>query len=91
MPAAAFFFDWQNCVAIGIGLVALAYLVRRWWPAWRGLWQRPGSAAGTPCERAAMPGAQAPTAACGGGCGSCGSAASPQRDHRITVQRSTPR
>ena len=86
MPAAAFFFDWQNWVTLGIGLVALVYLVRRWWPTWRGLWQRPLSAEGTACGRA-LPGAQAPTSACGGGCGSCGSAATPQRDHRITVQR----
>lgn len=82
MPNAAFF-DWQTGVTLGIGLAALAYLLRRWWPAWRRLWQRPVSAEGTSCERAT-------TAACGGGCGSCGSAGMPQRDHRITVQRSKP-
>lgn len=90
MPAADFFLDWQTGVTLGIGLVALAYLVWRWWPTWRGLWQRPASAEGTPCERA-LPGAQVPTATCGGGCGGCGSAATPQRDHRITVQRAKPR
>ena len=90
MPAAAFFFDWQNWVAIGIGLVALAYLVRRWWPTWQWLWQRPVSAEGTSCERA-MQGSNAPTSVCGSGCGSCGSAGTPQRDHRITVQRAKAR
>lgn len=82
-------FDWQTAVTLGIGLAALAYLVRRWWPAWRGLWQRPESASTMPCKQTA-PGVSAPAATCGGGCGSCGSAATPQRDHRITVQRPPP-
>lgn len=90
MPAAAFFFDWQNWVTLGIGLAALIYLVRRWWPTWQGLWQRPVSAEGTSCERA-MQGSKAPTSVCGSGCGSCGSAGTPQRDHRITVQRAKAR
>lgn len=81
--------DWQTGVTLGIGLAALVYLVRRGWPTWRRLWQQPERADGTPCEQT-LAGAPAPTSACGGGCGSCGSAATPQRDHRITVQRSKP-
>ncbi len=78
-------FDWQAALTLGIGLVALAYLVRRWWPSWRVLWQAPAS-----CPTAGE-GVRAPASSCAQGCGGCGSAVTPRRDHRtspITVQRS---
>jgi len=85
MPAAAFFFDWQNWVTLGIGLVALIYLLRRW-----GLGRRPERASAPSCGQL-PPGESAPASACGGGCGSCESSGMPQRDHRITVQRAKAR
>lgn len=56
-----------------IGVAALAWLLRRWWPArWR---------------RTPAPGADCgATATCGSGCGQCGSeTAPPVRDHRVVT------
>lgn len=77
--------DWQTGITVAIGLAALAYLGRRWWPTWRGLW-RPPTTRPTGCASGQ---GEIASPACGSGCGSCGAAGTPQRDHRITVQRST--
>ncbi len=77
-------FDWQNWVTLGIGLIALVYLVRRWGPSWRALWQRPEPVSTDACERGTSS-ARAPSSACGSGCGGCGAVRTPKRDHRITV------
>lgn len=74
--------DWQAGVTLGIGLVALVYLLRRWWPSWR----TPASAPTDACQ-AQGGSVSAPPAACGSGCGGCGTAQTPRRDHRITVQK----
>jgi|GEM_PF-2035058 len=73
---------WQTWVTLAIGLLALAYLVRRWWP-------RTGEA--HPSESGAHCGTSTPSVptasggcqSCSGGCGS--GAAMPPRDHRATV------
>ncbi len=77
-------FDWQSWLACGLGLLAVLHLTRRWWP------KRPGSRATAPtasdasgCET------KAPSACGGGGCGNCGTAATPIRVHRRT-SRDTP-
>ena len=86
--SARVFTDWQTWVTLGIGLVALAYLVRRWAPSWRALWQHPDGMHGMSCDKAPA-GAQPPGPGCAAGRGGCGSSGMPQRDHRITVQRRT--
>jgi len=69
---------WQNLVAMGIVLLAAAYLARRWWPTLASLLGLKSAAT-------------AGQAACGqpaGACQQCGSAGdAPRRDHRITVVR----
>ncbi len=75
---------WQTWVTLAIGLLALAYLVRRWWPRTGG---HSRTQAGNPCGTG-TPGV--PTASASGGCqacsGGCGSGpATPSRDHRATA------
>lgn len=73
--------SWQTWITLAIGLLALAYLVRRWWPRKGGAHPAHGGAhcgTGTP---------GVPTASASGGCqscsGGCGSGpALPARDHR---------
>lgn len=81
--------DWQTPAAVALGLLAVANLLRRWWPTWRRL-LRPRTPPtsledkGTACHQPAAPAAMA----CGGGCGNCAaSAAPPSRDHRIALRR----
>ncbi|MFT3859446.1 MAG: hypothetical protein QM742_18750 [Aquabacterium sp.] len=86
--------DWQTLATLGIGLLALAYLLRRWWPAARGRMGKSATACGTPAGAASQGGA---TCGTGTGCGQCGqSQATPSRDHRAAQPvawhpRSTPR
>jgi hypothetical protein len=80
----------QTAITLLIGLLASAYLLRRWWPTWRQLW-RPAASTNTPANQAChtAPGVSAPPAsACGQGCGQCaGSGATPSRDHRVHIVR----
>lgn len=72
----------QDLIALGIGLLALVYLGRRWWPSMRALIKPEASGPG--CDR---PGQGQPSGtSCGSGCGQCGSAA-PRvaKDHRVHV------
>lgn len=64
--------DWQTWVTLGLGLLALAYLVRRWWPRR----SRPATSCGTGQGRS--------TAARGcSSCEGCGTGqGTPMRDHR---------
>lgn len=70
----------QDLIAVGIGLMALTYLVRRWWPSAKALFkpEAAGPACGQPAE------GQLGSAACGSGCGQCGGA-TPRvaKDHRV--------
>ncbi|MDE2593371.1 MAG: hypothetical protein KGL57_03965 [Burkholderiales bacterium] len=70
----------QDLIALGIGLLALTYLVRRWWPSAKALFKPGSEAAGC-----GQPG-EGPSggAACGSGCGQCGQA-TPRvaKDHRV--------
>lgn len=75
--------DWQTWVTMAIGLLALAYLVRRWWPRSGGARLAQGGThcgAGTPGVPTASGGCQT----CSGGCGS--GPATPSRDHRATAR-----
>ena len=78
--------DWQSLTTVLIGLLAAAYLMRRWWPGLKGLFGAPPppNTATASCATVA-PGA---SAACQSGCGQCGQgAASPSKDHRIHIVR----
>ncbi len=71
----------QDLIAVGIGLLAAAYLARRWWPSLKGLVQGTpeAPACGTSSTRAAA-------TACSAGCGQCGQASpSALKDHRVHV------
>lgn len=63
----------QDLLTLLIGLVALAWLLRRWWPArWRPATRQKGEDCGSPAT------------SCGSGCGQCGGDSSPPaRDHRV--------
>lgn len=69
--------DWQAWVTLGLGLLALAYLVRRWWPRRH----RPAAACGT--------GVNGGVGGAANGCSTCGSCGSgtgtPLRDHRCAA------
>lgn len=85
---------WQSLAVLAIGVASALYLLKRWWPALRSLWQRPQApslAPSRPCA-SALP---APTSgsACSGGCSHCGSSGqAPARDHRvIPLQAEAPR
>jgi len=41
--------NWQTPVTVALGLAAAVYLLRRWWPTWRGLWQRQTAAQAGAC------------------------------------------
>lgn len=75
--------DWQTVVTGLIGLAAVLHLGRRWLaPLWR---RHP------PADPACGQPGTAGSPGCSAGCGSCGSSATPQRDHRvIQVIRRTP-
>jgi hypothetical protein len=85
--------DWQTLASWGIGLVALAYVSKRWWPALAGL-LGVGQARAT-ATNGISPGSDgacgqpaAPSGACQSGCGSCGqSSAVPTKDHRVHLTR----
>jgi hypothetical protein len=90
--------DLQTLIALAIGLLATVHVVRRWGPAWRRLWTTAPSpsatsannAQGAPSTPASACGvtAPAPGAACGAGCGQCGSAtATAHKDHRVHIVR----
>jgi len=73
----------QNLIATGIGLIALGYLIKRWWPSWKALFKP--SSAGASC------GAPAHTAStCGSGCGQCGSSSAATKEHRIQITKRHP-
>lgn len=75
----------QDWIAIGIGLLALVYLARRWWPGLRALW-RPPAPMQAGCGQTEGERANGASSACGSGCGQCGSAGSPAiKDHRIQI------
>jgi hypothetical protein len=80
----------QTTITLLIGLLASAYLLRRWWPTWRQLW-RPAAASAISARQACHTdqGVNAPPAsACGQGCGQCaGGGATPTRDHRVHIVR----
>ena len=86
--------DWQSLAALGLGLGALAYVSKRWWPGLMGLF-KPAAAHGGPHDKACGPAASAASggtsgkASCGSGCGNCGHSATPAKDHRIQVVRRT--
>lgn len=74
----------QNLIAAGIGLIALVYLLKRWWPSWLALLKPTVAASGCQTGSQASP-------ACGSGCGQCGSAnASARKDHRVHVVKTPP-
>ena len=80
---------WQSLIVTAIGVVAVLYLLRRWWPALRGLWQRPVPEAAGATEACGkdVP-APGGSKACGGGCSHCGSSSpAPERDHRVIPLR----
>lgn len=70
----------QDLIALGIGLLALGYLGRRWWPSIRALFKP--DAAATGCGQPED--GQSGSASCGSGCGQCGHA-TPRvaKDHRV--------
>jgi hypothetical protein len=68
--------DWQTWVTLGIGLIALAYLVRRWWPRTPAL--PSASTCSTPTASHSHRGA--------GGCGSCQGCGTSVRDHQSSPQ-----
>ncbi len=82
--------DWQSIATLVIGLMAAAYLARRWWPGIKGLL---APAATTPTSGLTACGtATAPAASCSSGCGNCGSAnAAPGQDQRVHVVKRQPR
>lgn len=81
--------DWQSIVTLAIGLLAAAYLARRWWPGIKGL-LAPVVATSSPGVTACGT-ATAPAASCSSGCGNCGSAsAASAKDHRVHIVRHRP-
>ena len=70
----------QDLIALCIGLLALAYLARRWWPSIRALFKPGATAPGCDQPGEGQPGG----ASCGSGCGQCGHA-TPRvtKDHRV--------
>jgi hypothetical protein len=92
-PLTALLFDWQALVSLGIGLAALAYVSKRWWPALAGLFgvnksHAPASDGTTPGSAGTCGQTAAPSSTCQSGCGSCGqSSATPTKDHRVHLMR----
>lgn len=78
--------SWQTWITLAIGLLALAYLVRRWWPG-RGAAHLAQSGThcgtGTPGTPTASSSASGACQSCSGGCGS--GPATPSRTHRATA------
>lgn len=72
--------DWQTWVTFGLGLLALAYLVRRWWP------RRAQTAAS--CGTGNTTGSASGCSSCNG-CGS-GQGTLPMRDHRSSPSAAEP-
>jgi len=80
-------FDWQSWLACGLGLLAVLHLTRRWWPKKR----TRAPISGAPATAASSAGCaiEAPSACEGGGCGACGTTATPIRVHRRTSRDNT--
>ena len=90
--------DWQALVSFGLGLVALAYVGKRWWPAVANLLghaphggKTGATASQGPCGQgsggptSALSGT-APASACSSGCGNCGQSGTvPVKDHRVSI------
>ncbi|MBI5924271.1 MAG: hypothetical protein HY836_01615 [Aquabacterium sp.] len=75
--------DWQSLTTLGIGLMAVAFLMRRWWPGFKSLFGSPTVAASpnlTACGTTLTS-----STSCGSGCGNCGHSAAPSKDHRIHI------
>ena len=68
--------DWQTWVTLGIGLIALAYLVRRWWP------RTPALPSASTCSTANPTGSPSPGHSGSAGCGSCQGCGTSVRDHQ---------
>lgn len=83
--------DLQTIVALALGLLAAAYLARRWWPGVRGVFaKQPPASSLAPKKACGSTQVQAPAASCGNGCGNCGhNGAAPTKDHRVHVVRRT--
>jgi len=88
--------DWQALVSLGIGVAALAYVGRRWWPALRRLLKPSAPLGQAPCGQPheapglATAGDQIAAPACGSGsgCGHCGQGQhTPTKDHRVHIVR----
>lgn len=87
--------DWQTIATLALGLGALAYVSKRWWPGLAGLFKAAPAHGKAPAKACGQPAANAPSntasgsASCGSGCGNCGQSATPVKDHRVhVVQRS---
>jgi hypothetical protein len=74
--------DWQTIVTLAIGAAALAYVARRWWPGLAGLFNAPPSHDHAKAGACGQVNAPASSGSCGSGCGNCGQATTPARDHR---------
>ena len=75
----------QNLIAMGIGALALGYLLKRWWPSWTAMIKPSTATSG--CHNG-----DTTSSSCGSGCGQCGSANAPARkDHRIHIVKTPPR
>jgi hypothetical protein len=90
--------DWQALVSFGLGLAALAYVSKRWWPAVANLLGhaphggKAGAAASQgPCGQgtggpASALSSAAPASACSSACGNCGQSGTvPVKDHRVRI------
>jgi hypothetical protein len=76
--------DWQTIVTLAIGGGALAYVGRRWWPGLVGLFHTAPAVPRVEAASGACGQVNAPSASgsCGSGCGNCGQATTPGRNHR---------
>jgi len=79
-PMLTHVWDWQAWASLGIGLAAVAYLLRRWWP--RTLATQAASTCDTP-----NPNAGSITSK---GCGSCSGCGTSVRDHRQATAETPP-
>lgn len=82
--------DWQAVTTCGVGLAALVYVARRWWPGLKGLFHKTHgqTETGSACAAHAtgIAGDQASDSpSCGNGCGGCGHGTTPVKDHRVRI------